>query len=250
MFNKEKIVKKSNHLQETVGGNFINHEVSEREAQDLEEKRQSLINRVLAVWESAYRDSGLQQVKKDTSFERGIFEKIVYKDTKTIEALFSSTEDFYEAIQIYQTHNDGIKIKHNLSVDGQTQRVNGNPDRNNKEEMDDFYASINYQQNLGRERILKIDAEGHEIAMLLPLYMHEVFDHGIISTKHWKEDIQLKAVITNELFKSKFHGQLSKLEATIGVTKQNLTKSIIEIYSSFFKKSETSAKELVDTIEL
>jgi hypothetical protein len=250
MFNKEKIVKKSNHLQEVTNSGFVNQETSERQAQDLEEKRQYLINRALAIWESVYNNPVSEKAKKDNSFERGIFEKIVYRDTKTIEALFSSTEDFYEAIQIYQTHNDGIKIKHNLSVDGQTQRVNGNPDRNNQKEMEDFYASINYQQNASHERVLKIEAEGHELAMLLPLYMHEVFDHGIISTKHWKEDVQLKALLTNKLFKSKFHGELSKAEAKMEIMKQNFTKGIAEIYALLFKKSEKSSQDLIDSIEL
>ncbi len=250
MFNEEKIVKKSNHLHETTDGSFVQQEVSERQAQNLEEKRQSLITRVLVVWESAYRDSGLQQVKKDTSFERGIFERIVYGDTKTIEALFLSTEDFYEAMQIYRTYNNELQIKHGLSDNGQVQRLNGNPDRNNQKEMEDFYASINYQQNVSHERVLKLEAEGHEVAMLLPLYMHEVFDHSIIKGKHWKEDVQLKALITNELFKSKFHGQLSKFEAKMEIMKQNFTKGIAETYYSLFKKSEKSSQNLIDTLKL
>jgi hypothetical protein len=159
------------------------------------------------------------------------YERIVSADPGRIEKIFNSTKDFLEAVELYQKHNTKTAEEFGLNKDFQLD-ANEIP----KENLEKFFQSLICQKNVTRENILKIEAVSHQHAMLLTLDgLQTLKDQGINDVgDRFKTSLDLGG----EIFLSKIHGVLMKLEAQARTTGQGLKNFLMSSWSSIGEEAK------------
>jgi hypothetical protein len=206
----------------------VSDEVETRRLKDLEEKRQMLTNRVYEIMQH-----GLTSEVDPLIWNK--YERIVYDDIEKIESIFASTQDFYEAAELYEDHAKKIAQKWELAED-----FNLKSGEYAADDKDKFFHSLECQKNMSRARILKIEAEGHEFESLLALDGMQFLKDREISDLD--ERAKTNLTVTSELFASKMYGMLAKLETKASIKKQNLRDSLAAVWKAD-KKTTHSVSE-------
>lgn len=212
--------------------NRVSAEVEVRKEKDLEEKRERLTARFYETMQKSLGNEG----KPQDSFLWSKYERIVYDNTELIEGIFKSTEDFYDAAALYESHVKDIAKKFDLEEDGRL-RLGESAEDNLKK----FHQSIDCQKNLSRAHVLAIEARSHESRMLLELDgLQFLRDRDI---KDVSDTFKTHVDVRNEKFAAKLHGLLSKVEAQARIGKENVQSAIFNKMGEVANRAEEISSE-------